>query len=364
MALLFSALLLFSSSVAALTDEERASIARDSVWYTSEVVASGCSGTGDLSGNGNAEKVFNFFVSKGLKPFQAAAIIGNMTVESGVEPQRLQGTAAAVKTPAEQVDPSTELGWGIVQWTPARKFINTQRPIWKANELGVQLAFLWDQLEGRGPLPEKQAGDDLKATTSVEDAVLAFQGNRQVGGKYFGFERPADQRGTVDLRTAAARDALAKFGSGSGTTTSSGGCTSVALGTDGCPTTPIKQSETVLAAGIRVHPCIAKEVERIMNLAKEQGLDLKGWGYRTTEQQEGLRREYGCDGREYDKSCNTQPPTAIPGTSNHEFGAAIDFTCNGGRINVRSNPCYRFLDGNTSLKNLPSEAWHWSNDGT
>lgn len=147
--------LLAPGYVTALTEDERASIARDSVWFTNELVSSSCSGAGNLSGNDNVEKVFNFFVFKGLEPFQSAGIVGNMTIESGVEPQRLQGTAADVKTPAETVDLSTKLGWGIVQWTPARKFIDTQKPIRKANELGVQLEFLWDQLEGRGPLPEK-----------------------------------------------------------------------------------------------------------------------------------------------------------------------------------------------------------------
>lgn len=180
--------------------------------------ACSCGGAGasagdtQLYGSENAEIVFNFFVSKGYKPFQAAGIIGNMSVESGVEPQRLQGTQSGIKTPAESV--SGNIGWGLVQWTPASKFINTQSPKSKANEIGVQLEFLWNQLEGKGPLPEKQAGDQLKTTTNVEDAVLAFQGNTKVGGKYSGFERPADQRGSVSERTSRAKAALAKFGSG------------------------------------------------------------------------------------------------------------------------------------------------------
>jgi LAS superfamily LD-carboxypeptidase LdcB len=62
------------------------------------------------------------------------------------------------------------------------------------------------------------------------------------------------------------------------------------------------------------------------------------------------------------------PPTAIPGTSQHERGLAIDFTCNGGPIGQRDhgNPCYLWLSAHAAsygLHNLPSEAWHWSTTG-
>ena len=60
------------------------------------------------------------------------------------------------------------------------------------------------------------------------------------------------------------------------------------------------------------------------------------------------------------------PPTAIPGTSAHEQGLAIDFTCNGGGTVRRGDPCWNWLAvhaGDYGLINLPSEAWHWSTDG-
>ncbi|MDD9372231.1 MAG: M15 family metallopeptidase, partial [Acidimicrobiales bacterium] len=55
------------------------------------------------------------------------------------------------------------------------------------------------------------------------------------------------------------------------------------------------------------------------------------------------------------------------GTSNHEQGLAIDFTCNGGGALGRSSSCFSWLSANANsygLYNLPSEPWHWSNDGT
>lgn len=190
-----------------------------------------------LTGGTNEEKVWNFFIGKGLEPFQAAGIIGNMYAESAVEPQRLQGTSPGTRTPADQV--SGDIGWGLVQWTPASKFIDPTKAAGKdPNDIAVQLEFLWDQLEGRGPIPEKQAGDDLKATTNIEDAVRAFQGDSRIGGRYTGYERPADQQGSLQTRIDKARDVLARYGSGSagsGTVGGSGGgaCPSPAAGDNG-----------------------------------------------------------------------------------------------------------------------------------
>lgn len=216
-------------SVSALSEDQKKIIDSGVLYFDNEESAIGSCGVGELSNEENAEYIFNYFVSKGYTPFQAAGIVGNIAHESGFNPQRLQGTALEVKTPAESVPIGTSLGWGLVQWTPAHKFIDEITPISDANKIEVQVEFLWNQLEGNGPLPEKRAGDEIKSTTTLEDAVLAFQGNSKVGGQYFGFERPADQAGSVDERTDAARDALAKFGSGTGLATGSTGCLSGAV---------------------------------------------------------------------------------------------------------------------------------------
>lgn len=321
----------------------------------------GC-GSGNLVGNDNIERAFHFFVSRGYQAFQSAGIVGNMIYESGVLPMRLQNKPADVETPAETLSQSQltdgKLGWGIVQFTPPGKFINTQSPVSNANDLAVQLEFVYQQLEGGTAIPEKRAGDQLKQTTTVEEAVLAFQGNRSAGGPYVGYERPADQTGTVNKRTDFARDVLAQYGSGP----SSGGSGCV-VDAGSCPSQPVDQSQTVEAGGIRVHQCIAAEVERIMNLATAEGIDLAGGGWVSKEMQEQKRINNNCDGRVYDASCKGSPPTAVPGKSRHEFGTAIDFTCGGSIIGTRSSPCYKFLEANTKLINLESEPWHWSVDG-
>ncbi len=57
-------------------------------------------------------------------------------------------------------------------------------------------------------------------------------------------------------------------------------------------------------------------------------------------------------------------PVATPGYSNHQMGLAIDFTCPNELSS--SNECFKWMSqnaGNYGIKNLPSEAWHWSVDG-
>lgn len=129
------------------------------------------------SGSNNIAIIFGFFLEKGYKDFQIAGILGNMKAESGIEPQRLQGTAPGTVTPADQV-PRNQPGkaWGLVQWDRAHKMIDPVTAEGKnPNDILIQLDFLWRQLEGQTPSPEKRAGDLLKATTNVAEAALSFE---------------------------------------------------------------------------------------------------------------------------------------------------------------------------------------------
>ncbi|HCB34400.1 MAG TPA: hypothetical protein DEP69_04380, partial [Acidimicrobiaceae bacterium] len=65
-------------------------------------------------------------------------------------------------------------------------------------------------------------------------------------------------------------------------------------------------------------------------------------------------------------STNCTPQTAPPGTSNHEAGLAVDFTCGGTDPIGRSSRCYRWLlrrGHEFGFYNFVSEPWHWSTDG-
>jgi D-alanyl-D-alanine carboxypeptidase len=51
----------------------------------------------------------------------------------------------------------------------------------------------------------------------------------------------------------------------------------------------------------------------------------------------------------------------------HEQGLAIDFSADGGFIESRSDPAFRWLAANAGrfgFANLPSEPWHWSTTGS
>jgi LAS superfamily LD-carboxypeptidase LdcB len=129
-----------------------------------------------------------------------------------------------------------------------------------------------------------------------------------------------------------------------------------------------KPSDMVSVRGIWVHNSIAGNVRDLLNAADDAGVSLGGSGYRDSSAQIALRRAH-CGSTNYDiyqkPAFQCRPPTARPGTSNHERGLAIDFTA-GGSVLTRSSSAFRWLQNNAQkygFYNLPSEPWHWSVDG-
>jgi lysophospholipase L1-like esterase len=125
--------------------------------------------------------------------------------------------------------------------------------------------------------------------------------------------------------------------------------------------------------GIQVNAAIAEPLRAMLDAARADGLELAdgAGGWRSQDRQVALRREH-CGTSEYAiyqmPSSQCSPPTAIPGTSQHERGLAIDFTCNGRSIgqHTHTDPCYVWLSRHAAdygFRNLPSEAWHWSTTG-
>jgi peptidoglycan hydrolase-like protein with peptidoglycan-binding domain len=121
--------------------------------------------------------------------------------------------------------------------------------------------------------------------------------------------------------------------------------------------------------GIEVAGQIAAQVEALLKAAHAQGIKLGGSGFRSPDRQIALRKQ-NCGPSHYDiyekPSEQCSPPTARPGSSNHERGLAIDFTYQGSAINSQSNPGFRWLAQNAAkfgLKNFAKEPWHWSVDG-
>jgi LAS superfamily LD-carboxypeptidase LdcB len=146
------------------------------------------------------------------------------------------------------------------------------------------------------------------------------------------------------------------------------------------PASPGRRTPTGASGGLGTVSCpgggsitmaasVAGELQSMLDAASADGLDMCGGGYRDPADQIAVRRA-NCGTSSYAiyemPSSSCSPPTAIPGTSMHEQGLAVDITCGGGTIS-RSSACFRWLSGNAAsygFYNLPAEPWHWSTDGT
>lgn len=133
---------------------------------------------------------------------------------------------------------------------------------------------------------------------------------------------------------------------------------------------PVGIESTALARnGVRVHRCLVDRVRALQDAASAAGMTLGGGGYRSADSQIALRKKH-CGTSYHDiyikRSSKCSPPTARPGRSMHERGLAVDFTVDGSLITDRSNRGFRWLAAHAAeygLRNLPSEAWHWSTNG-
>ncbi len=146
--------------------------------------------------------------------------------------------------------------------------------------------------------------------------------------------------------------------------------TGVPAGAAATPSRCPEGIKSVSTAGGNFTVCgrIAQKLTDMIAAAKAQGVNLGGWGWRTRARQMQLRAQH-CNGDLYSTPpSQCKPPTAFPGTSMHETGLAVDFTCNGSTRGIpdKNSPCFIWLDKNAETYgfiNLPSEAWHWSTSG-
>jgi peptidoglycan hydrolase CwlO-like protein len=133
----------------------------------------------------------------------------------------------------------------------------------------------------------------------------------------------------------------------------------------GLATVTCPHGGSILVAG-----SIAGNVQALLNAAANDGVSLcASSGWRSSQKQIELRREH-CGSSTYAiyymPASQCSPPTARPGTSMHERGLAIDFSCNGGGAIIYGNSCWNWLAAHADeygLYNLPSEPWHWSTTG-
>ncbi len=131
------------------------------------------------------------------------------------------------------------------------------------------------------------------------------------------------------------------------------------------PAPSLAKATCASGSTITVATSVVEDVRDLLAAAKSDGLSLCGGGYRSADAQIAVRQA-NCGTTYYDiwlkPASQCMPPTAIPGTSMHEKGLAIDFTT----CSTRTTSCYMWLAANAAdfgFVNLPSEPWHWSTNG-
>ncbi len=168
---------------------------------------------GGMVQNGNTEKaIWDYLAGKGLNACAVAGLMGNLYAESGLNSCNLQNSynkslnmtdaqyTAAVDNGSYGNFVKDKAGYGLVQWTYyTRKqalFDYAKKAGASIGSLDMQLAFLWDELQGY-----KTVINALKSAGSVRaasDAVL------------LGFEKPADQSEAVQKKRAGYGEAYYK----------------------------------------------------------------------------------------------------------------------------------------------------------
>jgi cell wall-associated NlpC family hydrolase len=197
-----------------------------------------------LSGKDNEERAWNFFKSKGLGDVATAAVIGNLMLESSMNPQRIQGGGES-KNPAD----AGSGGWGIAQWTPGAKIVEIASNLKVTGaiyELSTQLDIVWKELTGSSPTGVQNVAEGLKKFTQESDlasAVEYFRANFEGG-----IQHPS--------RLSFAQEALEKYGnSPTGPATSS-------VATNGCASSSLSP-DCQNASGVAKILCAAKQYDTV-----------------------------------------------------------------------------------------------------
>jgi len=145
----------------------------------------------------NARIAFEYYVSQGLSPVQAAGIVGNLQGESG------QGLNPNAVNRGDGRDGSDSIGigqWNSTRAQALREYAAAKGVPW--NDLNTQLEFLHQELKG----PERGAYDRLMAAKTPEEAGQAM----------LAFERPKDwnKPGAHPERGQYAAKVFATYGGG------------------------------------------------------------------------------------------------------------------------------------------------------
>lgn len=135
-----------------------------------------------LAGKDNPQKIWNYFIGKGLTDKQAAGILGNLQQESGFNPLAIQNGGQS-KNPSD----AGGGGWGLIQYTPGSKVTGlaatagVKGPIY---EMSTQLDLIWEHMHNHPIVTKPFDLNHFKAITSETEAAAYF--GSQIEG--FGIE--------------------------------------------------------------------------------------------------------------------------------------------------------------------------------
>lgn len=169
------------------------------------------SGSSELTGSENAEKIWNYFKGKGLTSYGIAGLMGNLEAESGLDPTNLQNSSNSRSGMSDSeftsaVDSgkisksefiasskfsgasSREYGYGLAQWTSKTRKQGLYELVKSRNvsigDLATQLDWLYQELSSG----YSDVLSTLKSATSLQQA------SNKVLIK---FESPTDQSSSV-----------------------------------------------------------------------------------------------------------------------------------------------------------------------
>ncbi|QQC36851.1 phage tail protein [Staphylococcus pettenkoferi] len=142
-----------------------------------------------VKGNSVSDQLWNYFIKKGLTPYQVAGMLGNAEAESAMNPA------------AEQVVGNRNLGGkGLFQWDDRKfnlyQYADQHRKSWTDAQL--QFDFAWKELQ----TTESNAYKKLKSSKNVTEAALNF---------HRFFERSADTPVMEQRRVDYAKEYLNKY---------------------------------------------------------------------------------------------------------------------------------------------------------
>jgi hypothetical protein len=209
-----------------------------------------------------------------------------------------------------------------------------------------------------------KAVQQMKAARDKQQAYVA-KVRKQLDAKLAEAEALKQVDAALSKQIAAQQAALAAQLPPAPAPSGDGSPTAIASVPGGLATVACPGGGSITVAG-----SIAGQVAALLGAANAAGVQLCGGGYRDPQEQIALRMAH-CGTSNYAiyqmPSSQCDPPTAPPGTSQHEVGLAIDFTCNGGGVVTTGDVCWDWLSAHASeygLYNLPSESWHWSTTAT